>query len=91
MDFLDISIHFLNFVAPALVLALLMPLTGRLMRRHQRGSPSWWVQVAINAIVGVITLALGFWLMGRDGKMTAYGALVLAMASSQWLLLRAWR
>jgi len=41
--------------------------------------------------VGSLALGLSLWFFGRDGKMAAYITLVLAMASSQWLLMRAWQ
>ena len=45
----------------------------------------------MNTAVGVLVLLGGLVLTGRDGKVATYAVLVLAMASSQWLLLRAWR
>ena len=91
MGLSDILIHAANFAAPALALALLLPLAGRLVFGPARRAPGWWVQVAVNALVGMLALTLCLWAFGRDGKMAAYGALVLAVASSQWLLLRGWR
>ena len=38
-----------------------------------------------------MVLVAGLVFFGRDGKMATYAALVLAIASSQWLLLRGWR
>lgn len=78
-------------MAPAFALAFLLPLAGRWVFGRGRATPAWWVQVAVNALVGVLALALCLWAFGRDGKMAAYGALVLAVVSSQWLLLRGWR
>lgn len=91
MSVLDILIHLANFVAPALALALLLPLAARLAIGAVRGAPSWWLQVAVNFVVGALALGLSLWGWGRDGKMAAYGALALAMATSQWLLSRRWR
>jgi hypothetical protein len=36
-------------------------------------------------------LFAGLWFFGHDGKMASYGAMVLACATSQWVLLRGWR
>jgi hypothetical protein len=33
-------------------------------------------------------LVLGLWWSGQDGKMISYAAMVLACATSQWLLTR---
>lgn len=91
MDFPDIFLHFFNFVAPALVMAVMLPGIGRLLMGRNHALPRWWLQVVLNALVGMLTLGLCFWFFGRDGKMAAYGALVLAMSCSQWLLMKAWR
>jgi hypothetical protein len=91
MTLLDILIHLLNFGAPALALALLLPPAARFVIKT-RGTPlPWWVQVAINLIVGLGVLAAGLWWSGRDGKMQTYTVLVLAVGTSQWLLSRGWR
>ena len=88
-------IHLLNFAAPALVLALLLPLLARLMDRFSGGkqapSLTWLAQAAINFTVGLAVLAAGLWFFGRDGKMSAYTALVLVLASTQWVMGRGWR
>ena len=83
--------HLLNFAAPALALAVLLTLGGRLFIQKTASAYSWWAQVAINFMVGCAVLAAGLVWLGRDGKMLTYAALVVACASSQWVLLRAWR
>jgi hypothetical protein len=91
MTLLDILDHLLSFAAPALALALLLPLTARLFRKKAASFLSWWAQVVINLIVGLAVQAGSLWFWGRDGKMLAYTALVLALATSQWVLMRGWR
>lgn len=88
---IDLLIHLLNFVAPALSLAVLTMLAARSFMPGGVAAPVWWVQVAINFAVGVAVLLAGFWHFGRDGKMATYAALVAACAASQWFLLRGWR
>lgn len=83
--------HLLNFAAPALALALLMPLGARIFMKKSASPLSWWAQIAINFAVGLAVQAGGLWWWGRDGKMLAYTALVLAVATSQWILARGWR
>ena len=83
--------HLLNFMAPAALIAGLLVLFSRLffgVFRSKTGvAQSWWAQFAINFIVGVGVLAAGLVLLGRDGKMLTYVALVLASATCQgWLL-----
>lgn len=91
MTLLDILIHLLNFAAPALALALLLPLAARFLMKKSASALAWWAQLAINFVVGLAVLAGSLWWWGRDGKMLAYAALVLALATSQWLLSRGWR
>ncbi len=83
--------HLLNFLAPAAGVALLLVAGTRVLMRKRPPALSWRAQAAILFAVGAAVLVAGLVLFGRDGKMLTYGALVLACASSQWLLLRGWR
>ena len=88
---LDLLLHLLGFVLPALVVGVMMVFLGRIFMSKPPSAPVWWLQAALNLVVGVMVLVAGMVFFGRDGKMATYAALVLAIASSQWLLLRAWR
>lgn len=90
MPLLDFTVHLLGFVAPALAVALAVVLGARLVGG---GRPSWpaWAQFAINFAVGAAVLAAGLWHFGVDGKMATYTALVVAVASAQWLAGRGWK
>ena len=83
--------HLLNFAAPALAVAVLLVLCSHVFLRKTAKAHGWLAPMAINFAVGCAALAVGLVLLGRDGRMLAYAALVLACASSQWLVLRAWR
>jgi len=87
----DILFHILNFVAPAAVLAVVVPVLGRFFFRRGVALLPWWGQMGVNLLVGSAVLLCGLWWFGRDGKMQTYAALALAVASSQWLLARGWR
>lgn len=90
MNPLDLLYHLLNFSAPAVAMALAMPLGARWILRQQ--SPmKWWSQALLVLAVGLIALAGSLVVLGRDGKMAAYAALVLSTTSAQWLLTRGWR
>lgn len=91
MNLHDILFHLLNFAAPALGLAVLLPLLGRPFFKPQAALLPWWGQMLVNLVVGIAALGLSLWWLGRDGKMMGYGLLALAVASSQWLLVRGWR
>ncbi len=87
----DILWHLLNFIAPTLALALALPLLARPFFRKQAWLLPWWGQVLVNLLVGLATQLVSLWALGRDGKMLAYVALVLVLASTQWLMGRGWR
>ena len=91
MNPLAILNHLLNFAAPALALAVLLVLVSHLFTRKTAAAHGWVAPIAINFVVGWAVLVAGLAWLGRDGRMLTYAALVLACASSQWLMLRAWR
>lgn len=80
--------HLVNFLAPALWLALLLPVSARLLIRAKPGKPSLKTQVGLHSIAGSGVLLAGLLFFGRDGKMLTYLALVLLAASLQWVWLR---
>jgi hypothetical protein len=91
MGSFDIVFHLLSFAAPALALALVMAFAARVLLPQQRALLSSWAQLALNAAVGVGVLALGLWHFGVDGKMATYAALVVAVATAQWVGVAGWR
>ena len=88
---LELLIQLLNFVAPALFVAIVVALASRLFTRKVPVAKSWWAQTTINFVVGVAALLLGLWYFGHDGKMATYTALVVGCATSQWAMTRGWR
>jgi hypothetical protein len=88
---IDFAVHLLSFVAPALAVALVVALAGTLVLPRSGRPQRWWLPFALNFIAGVAVLVAGLWWFGRDGKMATYAALVIAVATSQWLSGRAWR
>ena len=87
--------HLLNFAAPAVGVAVLLVLSSRLLSGFFMSKMplvlNLRTQIAINFVVGVVVLAAGLVLLGRDGKMLTYVALVIATATSQWWLLGGWK
>ena len=81
----------LNWLSPALWLAVLLPLLARLVISKSRAAITLWQQMTANFVLNLLVLGLGLWFFGRDGKMLAYIGMLVACASNQWLLLRAWR
>lgn len=88
---LDLLNQLLNFLAPALFVAIVTPLVARIFTRKGPVVVTCRSQIAINFVVGAATLLLGLWYFGSDGKMATYTALVLGCATSQWLMTRGWR
>lgn len=78
--------HLFNFLLPALVLALFMPLLGRWTGSPASWPQGWWRQCLLHLVLGMAVLLAGLWIGGRDGMVATYGALVLTAATVQWLL-----
>ena len=89
MDFFDGLWQLIGLFGPALGLALIAPTLAKLLWRRDLRQVAWrdlaaWVLGAC----AVVTLA-GLLLLGRDGRMATYGAMVLtAAAVLGW---RGWR
>jgi hypothetical protein len=88
---LDLARHLLSFIAPALVVAMVVSLAARLVLPRGVVPMRWWASFAIDFVAGVVVLAAGLWFFGHDGKMATYAALVLVVATCQWLIGRAWK
>ena len=82
--------HALNFMAPAAAVAAVLVVCARL-GGAKSGSLAAWRQFAVVFVVGLVVLAGGLVLWGRDGKMLTYAALVVAAATCQWSLSRGWK
>jgi predicted anti-sigma-YlaC factor YlaD len=88
---IDLSNHLLSFAAPAFAVALAVTLLARALLPRSDQRLGWSVNLALNFVAGLLTLGAGLWFFGRDGKMATYAAMVLAVATCQWLSGRAWR
>lgn len=91
MHLTDLLWHALNFIAPALALAVLLPLWSRVWVKKSAFLLGWKLQVLVNLVVGAGALVAGLWWLGRDGKMGSYALLVAGVATSQWVMVRGWR
>ena len=81
---LDVFWHLANLLAPALGLALIAPTLAKLLWRDALRSRPWarlagWV---FAADAGVVLAGLA--LLGRDGRMTTYAAMVITTAAVLW-------
>jgi hypothetical protein len=81
---LDALWHLLNFVAPALGVAVLAASMAKLIWRRDLIALPWRGLVLWAAGAGAIVLIAGLVVFGRDGKMITYAALVAASALVLW-------
>lgn len=91
MSLPDLLNHLLNFLAPALSMAVLVTLAARLFMKKAPDPVPFWAQIGLNFLATATVLLLGLWFFGRDGKMATYIGMALMCASSQWLMQRGWR
>lgn len=87
---LDLLDHLLNFVAPAVAVGVFLALAAPWVLRSAGGVPRLR-QALYNSAAGILALAGGLWFFGNDGKVATYGAMLVLVASSQWLGSRAWK
>ncbi len=85
---LDQFNHLINFLAPALAVAILLAISAPMLGGKRPSAPGFIAQTAINFVAGAVVLGLGLWFFGRDGKMASYAAMLLACTVSQGLALR---
>ncbi len=87
MGVLALLNHVVNFLAPALWLALGLTLVSRLFIKKRASALTAKAQAAILFASLSAVLLLGLLVFGRDGKMLTYAALVLVGAGVKaWLL-----
>lgn len=86
MSPLDALWHLLNFLFPALGVAVLASGAAKLFWRHELAGVGWRRLILWTAAAGAAALVGGLVVFGRDGKMASYAALVLASAGALWWL-----
>jgi hypothetical protein len=87
MGFFALLNHAINFLAPAVWLALMMPLLSRVFMKKMPLGRTLQAQAAIHFAACAVTLLAGLVLFGRDGMMLTYLAMVVVSATSQWAML----
>jgi hypothetical protein len=91
MGVLDALLHAINFMSPAVFVAMFVAFAGRFFKQNKALAGGFIARAAINFVVCLAVLIIGLILTGRDGKMNTYLAMVLASATVQWFLSGAWR
>ncbi|MDE2402096.1 MAG: hypothetical protein KGL90_10560 [Burkholderiales bacterium] len=84
MGLVDALIHGVNFFMPALVMAVLLPLLARLIWWRALKPVGFARQMTWVAVINALVLMAGLMLLGRDGAMATYAALVLASSLTVW-------
>ena len=83
MGVVDLLLHGLAFVLPALCVALCTTLASRMGRA---GGMRWWSEWLLTSLAGSLALLGTLWVMGRDGSIAGYAALVACCGTLSWLL-----
>jgi len=91
MPALDFLIHLFSFMAPAIFMSVILAAGARLVWHKKAHLLPWYHMASVNALLGILVLALGLVLLGQDGRMGTYSVLVLAMGSCQWLMSGGWK
>jgi hypothetical protein len=82
---LDALWHVSNFIAPALGVAMITSALAKwLVWRRALAGVAWGRLFAWSALAGIVALGGGLVILGRDGAMATYGALVVAVALGVW-------
>lgn len=84
MGLLDVLTHLVNFFLPALGMALLLPALARVVWWRALKAAGYVRQVKWAAAANALVLVAGLIVLGRDGAMATYAALVLASALTVW-------
>jgi len=91
MGLIDILNHLVNFTAPALAVAVLTAFFGPRLLFKKVSMPGFRVLAGLCFGAGLAVSLAGLWLLGRDGRMATYAALVLVSATVPWVVARAWK
>jgi threonine/homoserine efflux transporter RhtA len=84
MSFLDALNHLLNLFGPALGVGLLASALAKLLWRRRLAAVPWRRLALWACAAGALATLSGLVLLGRDGRMASYVALVGACAAALW-------
>lgn len=84
MDFLDAFWHVLNLFGPALGVGMIAAGAAKLLWRRELAKASYLRLVLWAFGAGAAVLLAGVVLLGQDGRIATYGAMVLACALALW-------
>jgi hypothetical protein len=81
---LDALWHVANLFVPALALGALAAAFAKLLWRRDLAAVSWRRLAGPACAAGAVVTLAGLMLLGRDGKMGTYAAMVAACAVTLW-------
>ena len=81
---LDAFWHLANLFVPALALGALTAALAKLLWRRELAAVRWRRLAGTAGAAGAAVTLAGLVLLGRDGKMATYGAMVAACALTLW-------
>lgn len=84
MRFLDLLDHLLNFLAPALGIAVMAAAGAKLLWRNALRPVPWFRLAGWGAMASILALIAGLVVFGRDGRMATYMGMVTANAVALW-------
>jgi hypothetical protein len=84
VEALDVLWHLLNFFAPAAGLGVIAAGAAKLLWRRELSSVAWRRLALPAGLAGAAVLVGGLVILGRDGRMATYAAMVVACAFSLW-------
>ncbi len=77
---IDVLIHLTNFLLPAVGVGVIAATLAKLLWRAQLRGVAWLRLAAAAAAAGSLALVAGLAILGQDGRMATYGAMVGAAA-----------
>ena len=84
MSPLDALWHILNFFAPALGVGLICATLAKLLWRQELKKTTWRRLAGSISAANAVALMAALLLLGRDGTMLGYGAMLLACSLALW-------
>jgi hypothetical protein len=88
MNFFALLAHLAGFVAPALVVGLILWLAPQWSSKGRVAHWSRTIDLTVLLVAGVAVLLGGLVFFGRDGKIATYAALVVVQGTLAWWMRR---
>lgn len=76
--------HVLNFFAPALCVGLISAILAKLLWRRELKRTAWLRLASWATAANALALIAALLLLGRDGTMLGYGAMLMACSLALW-------